>query len=91
MSALSHEWSPQRDSEAAGNGDWDAVIFRSAVDAKVWMCNIPDTDVETGIQSSTSVRKLKRYVEETLAPDIVPGAWRLSGAGVWEFFGEIPA
>lgn len=68
--------------------DWDAVIFRSSVDHRVWMCNIPETDIATGVQSSTSLKKLKTYVEDVMRPDIFPGSWTKTAEDYWEYHGE---
>lgn len=44
--------------------DLSCSVFRSAVDDRVWMCNIPIVDVATGLQAARSLRKIKAYVED---------------------------
>jgi hypothetical protein len=61
--------------------DDNASVFRSAVDERVWMCNIPDTDVATGLQASTSLRRMKAYVEEECGT----GGWWVRVGDEWEY------
>ena len=68
--------------------DDDGAIYRSAVDPRVWICNIPETDVASGVQASTSLRTLKAYVEEVQARhNIAAGSWVQVSAGYWEYHG----
>lgn len=56
-------------------------VFRSEIDDGVWMCNIPFFDIATGIQASTSLRKIKAYVESKTDP----GYWYKTEDGSWEY------
>lgn len=62
----------------------DGLVFRSPLDERVWMCNIPDVDVATGLQASTSLRRVKAYVESKC--DGGQGTWKLSPEGTWAYF-----
>jgi hypothetical protein len=64
-------------------GDEDtAHVFRSSVDARVWMCNIPIVDVATGLQGSTSIRRIKAYVEEIHGSG---GTWTQTDSENWQY------
>lgn len=58
-------------------------VYRSDVDDRVWMCNIPYVDVAQGLQASTSLRRIKAYVEEQARRHLnyVTGKWVASSDG----------
>lgn len=66
-------------------GDETSSVFRSSVDERVWMCNIPETDIADGIQASTSLRKIKAYVEQIQARFGIVGAWVKVGDDHYEY------
>lgn len=65
--------------------DFYGSVFRSPIDDRVWMCNIPEVDVATGLVASTSLRKVKAYVEEVLRYDLGEGTWARSPSGDWQY------
>lgn len=64
-------------------------VFRSHVDSGVWLCNVPYVDVIVGLQASTSLRKLKAYVEEVADRDMDygKGRWVKVDSG-WSYYPE---
>jgi hypothetical protein len=65
-------------------------VFRSGIDDGVWICNVPYVDVATGLLASTSLRKVKRYVEELAARqlDYGVGRWERTDDGGWSYYPE---
>lgn len=65
-------------------------VFRSSVDARVWMCNVPLVDVADGLQASTSLRMIKAYVEELAERymDFGQGRWERTSDDGWSYYPE---
>lgn len=66
----------------AGDDEDTVNVFRSSIDDRVWMCNIPVVDVATGLQASTSLRRIKAYVEEIQGSG---GTWAKIDSENWEY------
>jgi hypothetical protein len=66
-------------------------VFRSTIDERVWMCNIPYVDVATGLVASTSLRRVKAYVEQLADRqlDYGNGRWIQDlDEGGWSYYPE---
>jgi hypothetical protein len=67
--------------------DSTCSVFRSSVDYRVWMCNVPYTDVADGIQAACSLRAIKTYVEKTAARwlEFTDGVWTKIDPDYWHY------
>lgn len=70
---------------------WIGSVVRSALDSRVWVAVMPDTDTMTGAMgASTSLRKCKHHVANTAAHwlDADPSEvrWERSTDGSWEAY-----
>lgn len=65
----------------------ECSVFRSYVDDKVWMCNIPYVDVADGLQASTSLRKIQAYVEDVARRHLhyEGGCWERTPDDGWTY------
>lgn len=66
------------------DNDSTSSVYRSDIDDRVWMCNIPNEDVAGGIQCSTSLRKVQRYVEDVATRNGLSGVWVQVGPEHWQ-------